>query len=55
MAICSCCCGEIEDDEVQKCETCLMDGLGNCCIGKLDHTCKHEEDEEGEENEEQEE
>ena len=43
MAICSQCCGEIEDDEVQACEVCGMDGLGNCCIGKLDHNCESEE------------
>ncbi len=36
---CENCVAEIDEDEVQMCEHCLMDGLGNCCIGVLDHNC----------------
>ena len=34
---CSQCCKEIDENEVQFCEWCGRDGLGNCCIGDLDH------------------
>lgn len=37
--ICEGCGAEIEEDEVQSCGVCGMDGLGNCCIGVLDHDC----------------
>lgn len=36
---CSACSGEILDTEVQMCEHCGEDGLGNCCIGIGDHDC----------------
>lgn len=36
---CSACSGEIPDTEVQMCEHCGEDGLGNCCIGVGDHDC----------------
>lgn len=39
MTICSQCCAEIPVDEAQLCGRCEMDGLGNCCIGDLDHAC----------------
>lgn len=37
---CDACVAEIDEDEVQKCEICKRDGLGNCCIGDLDHDCE---------------
>jgi len=39
---CENCGGEIDEYEVQKCEICGLDGLGNCCICGLDHPCKRE-------------
>lgn len=38
--MCSNCSGTIYPDEVQKCDICGSDGLGNCCIGDLDHACE---------------
>lgn len=39
-AECAACCRELEDDELpQFCARCGMDGLGNCCIGDMDHEC----------------
>ncbi len=40
---CEACSREIDVDEVQMCELCEMDGLGNCCIGEFDHTCSGED------------
>ncbi len=40
---CDNCGAEIDEDEVQKCELCGHDGLGNCCIGDLDHGCAAED------------
>ncbi len=38
-------CGEpVPEDEIQKCNHCDHDGLGNCCIGQLDHDCDCEDD-----------
>lgn len=37
--ICENCSRVISVDEVQMCEVCGRDGLGNCCIGTLDHQC----------------
>ena len=37
--ICSGCGIDIPEDEVQKCEACHLDGLGNCCIGPESHFC----------------
>lgn len=42
MLICSLCCKEVEDDDVQLCEECGMDGLCENCMG--DHVCESEED-----------
>lgn len=39
MTNCSNCSAEIDDDEVQFCQECEMDGLGDCCIGCYDHDC----------------
>lgn len=39
MTNCSHCGRETPEDEVQKCELCGVDGLGNCCIGDMDHPC----------------
>jgi len=44
MTVCANCSEEIPDNEVQMCEKCGLDGLGNCCIGELDHDCEDEED-----------
>lgn len=41
---CENCSKEIEDDEVQQCEICGMDGLGNCCIAQFDHDCEGKQD-----------
>lgn len=43
MAICAQCSKDIPESEVQKCERCGMDGLGNCCIGEADHPCVDDE------------
>lgn len=39
---CENCGQEIPTSEVQKCERCGMDGLGNCCVSDLDHDCDKE-------------
>ncbi len=40
MTLCESCSAEIDDDdEVQQCELCDVDGLGNCCVNPLDHPC----------------
>ena len=39
VVLCSACLADIKEEEVQKCWTCGMDGLGNCCIGTDDHRC----------------
>lgn len=39
MATCSLCSQDVPDDEIQCCERCGTDGLGNCCIGVDDHPC----------------
>ena len=44
--ICAQCCTEIPLNEVQKCEWCGMDCLGNCCIGEFDHQCVEDEENE---------
>jgi hypothetical protein len=41
---CENCGEEIDLAEVQKCDLCGMDGLGNCCIGDMDHLCENEEE-----------
>lgn len=46
MSICNNCGQEIPEEEVQQCQVCLCDGLGNCCIGTLDHDCIEENEEE---------
>lgn len=43
-AICENCGQEIPANEVQTCEVCNMDGLGNCCIGTEDHPCEDAEE-----------
>lgn len=45
MTNCSNCSAGIEYSEVQKCTSCDMDGLGNCCIGVADHDCDGVKDE----------
>lgn len=42
---CENCGQEIPTNEVQTCEVCGMDGLGNCCIGVEDHPCEDAEEE----------
>ena len=37
--ICSGCGIDIPENEVQKCEDCDLDGLGNCCIAPEEHVC----------------
>lgn len=39
---CEHCGEEIPVAEVQACEACGRDGLGNCCIGTVDHGCEGE-------------
>ena len=36
---CANCSTLVPEDEIQLCEVCGYDGLGNCCIGDLDHDC----------------
>lgn len=43
-SICENCCRPIPSSEVQQCEICGMDGLGDCCIGDLDHACEKEKE-----------
>lgn len=42
-SICENCGEEIAESEVQKCGECDLDGLGNCCIGIVDHECEADE------------
>ena len=42
-AICDNCGSEIPEDEVQTCDICEADGLGNCCIDPSDHPCEDAE------------
>lgn len=44
LTACEHCGGEMDDSEAQKCEYCGQDGLGNCCIGRLDHDCVDDDD-----------
>lgn len=43
MTLCENCGQEIDEDEVQECDLCGMDGLGDCCIGSYDHDCEEQE------------
>ncbi len=40
--VCEKCSREISVDEVQMCDECGVDGLGECCIGPWDHGCTPE-------------
>ena len=39
---CENCSREMDDDEVQQCDLCGMDGLCDRCIGECDHECEVE-------------
>ncbi len=43
-ALCENCGKEIPLAEVQTCEVCDQEGLGNCCIGVDDHPCEDAEE-----------
>jgi hypothetical protein len=40
---CELCSTEIEDDEVERCETCGQDGICNDCL--MDHDCEADDGE----------
>lgn len=42
---CENCGATVPEDEIQKCDHCDHDGLGNCCIGQEDHDCDCEDTE----------
>lgn len=44
-SICENCGEEVPENEIQSCEKCGVDGLGNCCIGIEDHVCDDAEEE----------